>query len=741
MNDNQLSGRIPSEVGGLRVLQEWDLSANLLSQEIPSEVGKLTQLLHWSLTSNRLNGRIPTQVGMMAGLSSWSMIHNQISGSLPSEVGLLANLAIWQITDNNITGSIPSAVGHLTKLTIWNAADNHLSGTIPRNVGGCTLLERWDLSNNALEGAIPTDVGHLTRLVTWLAAGNALTGQIPSEIGLVTRLTTWSLSDTQLTGNIPSQVLLITGLTRWSLSNTFLTTSTPAICGRATDCTLSLIPPTVCSHCSLAFPVPAALRSSGPFELDANGLLIVRIGDVISLTLPALPYTVTSVSIAGRPATLNSQTIDGSTYALTVTRTTPIELRLVHPSTGELVQTDPSSGSFIIIDSATPSPTNSPSPSHSSGPLSTSPTASATSTKSTTPTTTVTPSQTPTTTVTPSTTASTSITPTTTPSPSISATQSPSIVVPERSENSGTSTPVIVGVTVTGGTTFGVVLILVYIRRSPGVQKSKLELLPRHGTWADPPTATLAFEVEARVGGAICASPWEAKLQRLLDTPGTVLDALKSLTPLVPVTGKRRSFAGPNQFDWDGLVATHTAELRPILGQYPNYSKDFALAIRIYTLQSPAVFRIINSAMTESNRGEGSDGVSDALRYCLPFIRLLDKALVRLPTQHYTGTCYRTLPIVFPNLDAQFQVNQVLCWTSFSSTSILPETTISESFAGTGPCTIFCIRVKRGYQIAEFSNYPDEGEVLLRPLCRLRVIAVTKFSPARPDIVNLEELI
>ena len=59
LDDNQLTGEIPEEIGNLTNLQALGLSWNQLSGEIPSEIGNLTSLWGIWLDVNQLTGEIP----------------------------------------------------------------------------------------------------------------------------------------------------------------------------------------------------------------------------------------------------------------------------------------------------------------------------------------------------------------------------------------------------------------------------------------------------------------------------------------------------------------------------------------------------------------------------------------------------------------------------------------------------------------------------------------------------------
>ena len=59
LSNNNLSGSIPPQVGGLAALQVLDLSNNTLTGSIPTQVGDLTALIHLDLSANKLSDSIP----------------------------------------------------------------------------------------------------------------------------------------------------------------------------------------------------------------------------------------------------------------------------------------------------------------------------------------------------------------------------------------------------------------------------------------------------------------------------------------------------------------------------------------------------------------------------------------------------------------------------------------------------------------------------------------------------------
>ena len=79
LDDNQLSGEIPSELGNLLNLYRLELDGNRLSGEIPAELGGLPNLEYLFLADNRLSGEIPVELGTIPNLR---LAGNQLSGRI-----------------------------------------------------------------------------------------------------------------------------------------------------------------------------------------------------------------------------------------------------------------------------------------------------------------------------------------------------------------------------------------------------------------------------------------------------------------------------------------------------------------------------------------------------------------------------------------------------------------------------------------------------------------------------------
>ena len=280
LNDNNLSGELPSELDTLSHLRILNLSGNRLTGSIPAEwADGLDVLLRLNLSDNQLSGKIPAGLGNHH-LSTLNISYNQFEGEIPLELGSLVNLKELNLSYNQLDGEIPSELGSLVNLKELNLSYNQLDGEIPfrlsslDGLAGCeiiwgiqltgltipmfkaytgtmTSLEVLDLSGNGLIGVIPPTLCSLTNLEKLNLGHNRLKGTIPGKLGKLTDLQVLRLNgqspfnnyvfsshadedrlanctdDCYLHGSIPPQLGDLTKLETLDLSDNRLSGSIP----------------------------------------------------------------------------------------------------------------------------------------------------------------------------------------------------------------------------------------------------------------------------------------------------------------------------------------------------------------------------------------------------------------------------------------------------------------------------------------------------------------------------------
>ena len=261
LRDNSLTGPIPSELGQLPRLQKLYLDGNSLLGPIPAELGQLSRLRFLWLWSNSLSGPIPTELGQLSELQELRLDRNSLSGPIPAALGQLSQLGYLVLHDNSLSGPIPAELGQLSELQELNVNRNSLSGPIPAELGQLSQLRYLMLHDNSLSGSVPAELGRLSQLKWLWLNSNLLTGPIPAELGQLSALESLSLGHNSLMGPIPAELGQLSQLRRLVTDSNSLSGPIPAELGQ-----LSALELLILEHNSLSGPIPAELGQLSALE-------------------------------------------------------------------------------------------------------------------------------------------------------------------------------------------------------------------------------------------------------------------------------------------------------------------------------------------------------------------------------------------------------------------------------------------------------------------------------------------
>ncbi|KAJ6903908.1 MDIS1-interacting receptor like kinase 2-like [Populus alba x Populus x berolinensis] len=131
LSDNELHGELSLKWEQFNNLTIFKIFGNKISGEIPAALGKATHLQALDLSSNQLVGRIPEELGNLK-LIELALSDNGLSSDIPFDVASLSDLEKLGLAANNmLSGLIPTSFSRLQGLTKVDVSYNKLEGPIP----------------------------------------------------------------------------------------------------------------------------------------------------------------------------------------------------------------------------------------------------------------------------------------------------------------------------------------------------------------------------------------------------------------------------------------------------------------------------------------------------------------------------------------------------------------------------------------------------------------------------------
>jgi hypothetical protein len=147
-----LEGVICNGQGDIMVL---DLANSLfgVGGPLPTELGLLSNSLRaLELGSNPFTGKLPSELGHLTLLQTLSIEHNRLTGSLPLELNSLKRLKVLELGHNFFTGSVPAF--QLDDLDRLSLTSNKFQGKLPQSLSRSVFLRYVDVSHNQLTGTV-----------------------------------------------------------------------------------------------------------------------------------------------------------------------------------------------------------------------------------------------------------------------------------------------------------------------------------------------------------------------------------------------------------------------------------------------------------------------------------------------------------------------------------------------------------------------------------------------------------
>jgi len=233
LDQSEVRGTIPSELGAMSALQVIKFDRNLLSGTIPSDLGRLTELRAMMLSRNKPNGTMPSELGHLSELFWFCLNWNKMKRTVPPEfrsVGATSGHLLMALDSNLMTGTLPTELGKIDRLLL-NPESNLMSGTLPSEFGQNKGFLGMGINSNLITGTVPTEFGAPSSCLAHELQFNQISGTIPSQLGKLSEMMALDLSDNQLMGAIPSDLGRASNLVTLGFDGNFLTGSIPSELG------------------------------------------------------------------------------------------------------------------------------------------------------------------------------------------------------------------------------------------------------------------------------------------------------------------------------------------------------------------------------------------------------------------------------------------------------------------------------------------------------------------------------
>lgn len=125
--NNNLTGRLPAQIGDLSELKALYLTSQNLNGSIPFEIAKLTKLKYLFLVASGISGNIPPELGKLNNLLELRLSYNSLSGEIPKELGDLLNLTYLSLNHNDLSGCYPNELNTFCEQLIENDGNVDIS--------------------------------------------------------------------------------------------------------------------------------------------------------------------------------------------------------------------------------------------------------------------------------------------------------------------------------------------------------------------------------------------------------------------------------------------------------------------------------------------------------------------------------------------------------------------------------------------------------------------------------------
>ncbi|KAL2460629.1 Leucine-rich repeat protein kinase family protein [Abeliophyllum distichum] len=183
--DNKLIGTIPVSKGntpGLDMLvktKHFHFGKNQLSGEIPPQLFSSDMTLrHLLLENNSLTGNIPSTLGLVRSLEVVRLDKNSLSGSVPPNLNNLTCVQELFLANNKLTGPFPNLTG-MTSLNYVDLSNNSFAvSDVPPWFSTLQSLTSLIMEDTQIQGQLPVSMFSPFQLQTVVLKKNKINGTL-----------------------------------------------------------------------------------------------------------------------------------------------------------------------------------------------------------------------------------------------------------------------------------------------------------------------------------------------------------------------------------------------------------------------------------------------------------------------------------------------------------------------------------------------------------------------------------
>ncbi|KAJ1285944.1 hypothetical protein BS78_03G315800, partial [Paspalum vaginatum] len=152
-DNNQLSGRIPAELGSITTLQILRFDNNKFTGAVPANISNLVNLNGLNFAGNQLHGTIP-DLSTLTKLNVLDLSNNSFDPSaIPTWLLTLKTLTSVAMASGRLYGQIPDGIFTLPELQQVILSNNDFNGTLNMTGNVTKELQQVNLLNNRIVAA------------------------------------------------------------------------------------------------------------------------------------------------------------------------------------------------------------------------------------------------------------------------------------------------------------------------------------------------------------------------------------------------------------------------------------------------------------------------------------------------------------------------------------------------------------------------------------------------------------